>query len=130
LAKGENPCRVIFIIAASRNHNGAVAKHNPDPRTTCSSRAHLHPSSENAQAAANHHHVGAVAIAAATSLHETFSQPKCERNPSLERESALYHVSVSHSTVKWSNLVKHSKAGQTINSGQRLVKGEGFNYKY
>jgi len=130
LAQAEKPCRVIFIIAAPRNHNGAVAKHNPDPRTTCSSRAHLHPSSENAQAAANHHHVRAAAIATATSLHETFPQPKCERNPSHERESALCHVSVSHCTVKWSNLVKHSKVGQTVNYGQRLVKGEEFNYKY
>ena len=29
-----------------------------------------------------------------------------------------------------SNLVKHSKVGQTVKSGQRLVKREGFNYKY
>jgi len=103
---------VIFIITAPRNHSVAVAKHNPDPRTTCSSHAYLHPSSENAQAAANHHHVGAAAITATTGLHETFPQPKCERNPSLERESALCQVSVSHCTIKWSNLVKHSKAGQ------------------
>ena len=130
MAQAEKPYRVIFIITVPQNHSGAVAKCNPDPHTTCSSRAHLHPSPENAQAAANHHHVGAAAIAAATSLHETFPQPKCERNPSLERESALCHVLVSHYTVKWSNLVKHSKAGQTVNSGQRLVKGEGFNWKY
>jgi len=38
----------------------------------------------------------------------------------LERENC--HVSSCHCTVKESNLVKHSKAGQTINSGQRLVK--------
>jgi len=35
-------------------------------------------------------------------------------------------VSSYHCTVKGSNLVKHSKAGQTVNCGQRLVKGEGL----
>jgi len=39
-------------------------------------------------------------------------------------------VSSCHCTIKGSNLVKHSKVGQTVNSGQRLVKGEGFNCKY
>jgi len=46
----------------------------------------------------------------------------------LERDS-LRHVSSCHCTVKGSNLVKHSKVGQTVNSGQRLVKGLKMDYR-
>ncbi|QCD93510.1 hypothetical protein DEO72_LG5g1585 [Vigna unguiculata] len=49
-------------------------------------------------------------------------------NPnSGERRFATCHPIIAQSK---SNLVKHSKAGQTVKFGQRLVKREGFNYKY
>jgi len=77
--------------------------------------------------AASHHHSSEQRRFHYGSRHCGSSSFRCIfRNPNLgERRSC--HVSFSQWTLKWSKLVK---AGQTVNSGQRLVKREGFNCKY
>jgi len=55
--------------------------------------------------------------------HHAAQATMIEAKTLILRERRECHVSVCHCTIKESNMVKHSKAGQTVNSGQRLVKG-------